>query len=269
MCGFLFRPVFVSYSLRGPILSTSHCRPSTSILQAGYWSALAWNNWRDVLHASRFHWELHQPFRKSDMYHWAVQAQCGWTVTWNYASDRSSKSRYSTHVQTSRWTISTASFWHSATTGQEKVLTSHFRRTQLWVRRQRVLDPPLYPSTSVWAAVAPKTFIFLIQSSSSTDKRLSSSDVCVRSPAGMKKARLQPLLFGASNLTAKASALNTEQLNGINGCQTCLHFGELCAGPCFYLPVPYPLWTHDGLNKLLGKLKRRSMVSKESLLWLS
>ena len=70
-------------------------------------------------------------------------------------------------------------------------------------------------------------------------KRLSTTDICFRSPVGIKKVWLQPL-FGVFDLIAKAPVLNMKQFNRLNGCPTCLHPGERVQVHVFTCQAPIP-----------------------------
>ena len=48
-----------------------------------------------------------------------------------------------------------------------------------------------------------------------------------------------------------------KQFNGLNGCPTCLHPGERCAGTRVYLPGTYPLRTHDELKQAARKAEEK------------
>ena len=110
-------------------------------------------------------------------------------------------------------------------------------------------------TVALWVGSKPPMHL-LLKPLKQIMKRLSSSGVCVRSPAGMKTVRLQPL-FGVFDLIAKAPALNMKQFNGRNGCPTCLHPGEWRPGTRVYLPGTYPLRTHDGLKQAARKAEKK------------
>lgn len=110
-------------------------------------------------------------------------------------------------------------------------------------------------TVALWVGSKPPMHL-LLKPLKQIMNRLSTIGVCIRSPVGIKKVWLQPL-FGVFDFIAKAPVLNMKQFNGLNGCPTCLHPVEQCAGTRVNLPGTYPLPKHDELKQAARKAEEK------------